>query len=340
MPSVPAWRTNPTMLRLFGPGCSPSPIDAGDASDAGASAEKAVWIDLLEPTKAEEALAEKLIGTNVPTREEMLEIEPSSRLYEKDGVIFMTMSVLFGVDEGRPSTDPISFILTDKRLVTVRYIDPKPLIVFAEHAYADSELTKDPLTVLIRLLDAIIDRLADELEHAGRELEAISSHVFERQARTQRRSPELRYEALMLRIGEVQRLLARARESSVGGGRMLGFLDACAIMSGREAQSKHVQSLIADARALDDHSDFLAENLNFLLDASLGMITLEQNLVMKIFSIVAVVLMPPTLIAGIYGMNFKHMPELRWLYGYPMGLAIMLASAILPYWFARRKGWL
>ena len=117
-------------------------------------------------------------------------------------------------------------------------------------------------------------------------------------------------------------------------------LAACDLMTKHDSQSRHLESLIADARALDDHSDFLAENLNFLLDASLGMITLEQNFVMKVFSVVAVVLMPPTLIAGIYGMNFKHMPELSWLYGYPMGLAIMLASAILPFWFARRRGWL
>ena len=305
-----------------------------------AGASKAVWIDLLEPTREEEKVAEKLIGTNIPTREEMLEIEPSSRLYEKDGVVFMTMSVLYGIEQDRPSTDPISFILTDKHLVTVRYIDPKPLIVFAEHAYAEEELTQDPITVLIRLLDAIVDRLADELENAGRELEAISNQVFERRSGPDHRNSEVRYEALMLRIGKVQRLLARARESSVGTGRMLGFLAACDLMRAHDSQSRHLESLIADARALDDHSDFLAENLNFLLDASLGMITLEQNFVMKVFSIVAVVLMPPTLVAGIYGMNFKYMPELPHAWGYPWALVLMLLSSVLPYWFARRKGWL
>jgi len=252
----------------------------------------------------------------------------------------MTMSVLYGIDQGRPSTDPISFILTERHLVTVRYIDPRPFVIFAQHAYAEHQLTSDPATVMIRLLDSIVDRLADELENAGRELEAISNHIFERRARHERRNPELRYEALMLRIGEVQRLLSRARLSSVSTSRMLGFLGATERMRNQTGHSRHLESMIADARALDDHSDFLAENLNFLLDASLGMISLEQNFVMKIFSVVAVVLMPPTLIAGIYGMNFEHMPELKWLYGYPFAMVIILLTAIVPYWFARRRGWL
>jgi magnesium transporter len=324
------------MLRLFGPGCPATPVDAL-AFDC---ADQAVWVDLLEPTKEEEKLVERLIGTNVPTREEMLEIEPSSRLYEKNGVVFMTMSVLYGLDRGRPSTDPISFILTDKRLVTVRYIEPKPFLVFADHAYADPELTTDPLTVLVRLLDAVVDRIADELEEAGRNISTISSQVFERRLRSERRNPELRYEALMIRIGEVQRLLARLRESSVSSSRMLGFLGSLDLMGDRDSERRHVRSLVADARALDDHSDFLAENLNFLLDASLGMIALEQNFVMKVLSVVAVVLMPPTLIAGIYGMNFRHMPELPHVWGYPWALVLMFLSAVLPYWFARRKGWL
>ena len=325
------------MLRLFGPDCPSKPVNA---HQAGADLSKAIWVDLLEPTREEEALAEKIIGTNIPTRVEMMEIEPSSRLYVKDGVVFMTMSVIYGVKDGTPGTDPISFMLTETHLVTVRYIDPTPFIVFADHAYADPELTLDALTVLMRLLDAIVDRLADELEEAGRELEIISTQIFDRGPRPGRRNPERRYEALMVRIGRVQRLLARLRESSVSTSRMLGFLGSLDMLGERGSDRRHVRSLVADARALDDHSDFLAENLNFLLDASLGMIALEQNFVMKVFSIVAVVLMPPTLVAGIYGMNFKHMPELPHVWGYPWALLLMLASAVLPFWFARRRGWL
>jgi len=325
------------MLHLHGPGCFPASTGAADEAEA---LSRATWIDLFEPTRAEEALIEQLIGTNVPTREEMMEIEPSSRLFETDGAAIMTMSVLYGVHGSRPATDPISFILTERQLITVRYVNPAPLVAFSEHCRVEPELVKDSLTVFTRLLEAIVDRLADEFENAGRELEAISSHIFERKTRRERRNPELHYEALMLRIGAVGRLINRARESSVSTGRVLSFLSAMERVRAQRNEKRHLQGITEDLRALEDHSNFLAENLNFLLDASLGMITLEQNRVMKIFSVVAVVLMPPTLIAGIYGMNFRHMPELGWQLGYPFALALVLVSAIVPYWLARRSGWL
>ena len=325
------------MLRLYGPDIAPTTARPGEPCD---EIGRASWIDLLEPSREEEEMVERLIGTNVPTRAEMLEIEPSSRLYETKGAAFMTMSVLYGVHGHKPATDPISFILTDKQLITVRYVDPAPFVAFADHGSMDRTLLKDGLTVLTRLLEAIVDRLADEFEDAGRELEAISNQIFERKTRRERRKPELHYEALMLRIGAVGRLIARARESSVSTGRMLSFLSVLERVADQPTERRHVHSITEDLRALDDHSNFLAENLNFLLDASLGMIALEQNRVMKIFSVVAVVLMPPTLIAGIYGMNFKHMPELEWLVGYPLALGLILASAIIPYWLARRSGWL
>lgn len=325
------------MLRVFGPSCPPAPIDAGQCAALPAAA---VWIDLLEPTEEEERLAEAVLGANIPTRDEMVEIEPSSRLYEKGGVMFLTMGVLFGVDEKEPSSDPISFIISDQHLVTVRYIDPKPFVVFGDHAYADPSLTVSPLGTLMRLLDAIIDRLADELENSGREIEKVSGHVFQRQRSGSDRISTDRLEALIMRIGSVQRLLSRVRETGVGAIRLLTFLDSCDRVRADEGAHRHVQSLVADAQALADHSTFLADNLTFLLDASLGLIGIEQNVVMKIFSIVAVVLMPPTLVAGIYGMNFEHMPELKWDIGYPMAVVIMLLSAIIPYLLARRRGWL
>jgi len=323
------------MLRCFGPGCSPTPI-----ADEGAVPPGAVWIDLLEPTKAEEQMAEKLLGTNIPTRDELVEIEPSSRLFERNGVIFMTMSVLHGIVEGRPSSDAVAFILSKNHLVTLRYIDPKPFVLFAEHVYAEPDLATDAVTTLLRLLDTIVDRLADEIEDAGRSMDKVSAQVFRRRHASTDRLSTVRLEALIMRIGEFQRLLSRLRETSVSTMRLLTFLDSVDRVRDEPARHHHVESLIADAAALNDQSDFLGDNLTFLLDASLGLIAVEQNIVMKLFSVFAVIFMPPTLVAGIYGMNFEHMPELKWLYGYPFGLTLMLASAVIPYLIARRRGWL
>ncbi len=325
------------MLRLFGPSCSPAPIDL---SAKAAIPESAVWIDLLNPSPEEEKLAEKLIGQNIPTRTEMLEIEPSSRLYERDDATVMTMSVLYGNGTEAPAVDPVSFILTDRHLVTLRYVDPAPFIAFADHAYGDPDKVETPLDALIGLMDAVIDRLADRLEEVAEELDHISQQIFRHDTRASRRSPEVRYEVLMLRLGAAQRILAKTREASVSASRLLGYLSSTDRIMTDTADARHLKSLAGDAKAINDHSNFVGDNLTFLLDASLGMIGLQQNLVMKIFSVVAVVLMPPTLIAGIYGMNFEHMPELRSIYGYPIALVAMLASAIVPYWIARRKGWL
>ena len=162
------------------------------------------WIDLLNPTREEERLAEKALGQNIPTREEMVEIEPSSRLYERHGALFMTASVVHGVTDGKPDTDPVSFILTDKLLVTVRYVDPKPFVAFFSHLCSEPEIAPDPLSVLVRLLDAIIDRLADELEATARSIETVSAPCLrasdKEDSKTDR--PENRLEAILLRIGE------------------------------------------------------------------------------------------------------------------------------------------
>ena len=325
------------MLRVFGPQCSAVPVDAGKLD---ALPEGAIWIDLFEPSREEEALAEKLVGTNIPTREELAEIEPSSRLYQKRGITHLTMSVLYGIVDGHPGSDPIGFILTDKHIVSVRYIDPKPFIIFAENVYAEPDIAADARTLFVRLLDAIVDRLADEFENAGKDVETISRLIFDHHGHRSRRNPELRLEALLMRIGKAQQLLAKLRETSVSTTRLLTFLLSTDLIDEDADNRRHVVSLIADTKALSDHSNFVGDNLTFLLDASLGLISLEQNMVMKLFSVFAVVFMPPTLIAGVYGMNFDHMPELKWLAGYPLALGLILASAIIPLWIARRRGWL
>ena len=253
----------------------------------------------------------------------------------------MTATIVDGFDAGDPKGDPIGFILTDKILVTVRYVDPTPFVVFAEHLYAEPDLATDAVAILVRLLDTIVDRLADQLEATSGEIESVSGHIFDKRstARRGQAKTDKRLERLLMRLGKVQQMLAEVRQSAVTVGRLLGFLRETKLLNETD-QAAHVRSLQDDIRGLLDHSNFMADNLTFLLDASLGLINLEQNYVMKLFSVFAVVLMPPTLVAGVYGMNFEHMPELEWVMGYPLALILILISAVVPYWLARRSGWL
>jgi magnesium transporter len=325
------------MLRTYGPGCDGNFIEA----KAEKIPDTATWVDLDEPTSDEEALVERCIRMDVPTQSEMAEIEPSSRLYERDAALYMTVSVLFGVQDGEPSTTPISFVLTDNRLVTVRYATPKPLRAFSEHARRDPELVRNAPTALVRMLDAIIDRLADELEVVSSDMEQISGHIFHKDM-DERRIPAARLTALLTRIGRAQTLLAKIRYSAVSTIRMLSFLSGANRFheEGKSDVRHHLTSLSSDVTSLSEHASFLSDNLQFLLDASLGLISIEQNAAMKLFSWAAVVFLPPTLIAGIFGMNFHYMPELNWHYGYPISLALMLASAIGPYLYFKKRGWI
>jgi magnesium transporter len=326
------------MLRTYGPGC--------DGSIIAAHAEKipdgATWIDLEEPTHEEERLVERCVGLNVPTQEEMAEIEPSSRLYENNGALYMTVSVLRGVEDGGvPASTPIGFVLTDNRLVTIRYATPKPIRKFEEHVRREPELVSNAQHALVGLLDSIIDRLADELEKIGAEIEHLSSIVFQRNV-DDRRIPADKLTKLLTSIGQVQTLLAKVRYTAVSMSRMLSFLNGSKRLheTGFEDFRHHLASLTTDVTSLGEHATFQSDNLQFLLDASLGLISIEQNAAMKLFSWAAIIFLPPTLIAGIYGMNFHHMPELNWVFGYPMALMLIVISAVAPYFYFKWRRWI
>jgi magnesium transporter len=325
------------MLRAYGPGCEGEIIDPKLARIP----DDATWIDLEEPTKEEEKLVERCIGVNVPTQAEMAEIEPSSRLYEKNGALYMTVSALRGLEERHPTTTPLGFVLAGNRLVTIRYASPKPVRTFENHARRDLELVKNGPTALVRLLDAIIDRLADEIEQVSARMEELSEEIFQEQ-QDQRRIPAEKLTALLTSIGRTQTLLTKIRYSAVSTLRMLSFFGGSNLVHDeKQAELRHhLVSLTSDVTSLSEHASFLSDNLTFLLDASLGLISIEQNAAMKLFSWAAVVFLPPTLIAGIFGMNFHYMPELSWRYGYPLSLVLMLATAVGPYLYFKKRGWI
>ncbi len=324
------------MLRIF------SATGNRVLADGEALPAEAVWIDLLNPTADEEALVETALGFGVPTADDMAEIETSSRLYLENGAIVMTVTLATGIITETPETCAVSFVLGRKHLVTVRYHEVRSFDRFAGQASRTPELCGGPALALMALIDTIVDRLADGIEHVGREVDAISRAAFRRadikeRGRQQRRS-NLALQALLSRLGGAQDALSKARESSVSLARALSFLQfAAAKEAGLSAQ---IKTQLRDLASLSDQTNFIGSNLTFLLDATLGLISIEQNAVFKIFSVASIVFLPPTLVAGIYGMNFAHMPELQWPWGYPMALAIMLAAAILPYALFRWRGWL
>ena len=299
-----------------------------------------IWIDLFEPTPVEDRYVEAAVGASVPTREEMVEIEPSSRLYVEGAGRYMTASLICNVDSAEPHLSAVTFILTPKVLVTVRYDQPKPFDLFAARACKaqGSQTLSTPDGVLLGLFDAVIDRVADILELVGAEVDQLSGVIFRRVGAQAYRKP---YTDLLKQIGRKGDLNSKARESLVTLQRVLLYL--AAEIEGRKP-SKEVQKQLKpmqrDVSSLTEHANFLNDKITFLLDAMLGMVGLAQNDIVKLFSVMAVVFLPPTLVASIYGMNFENMPELKWAHGYPMALALMLLSAVVPYLFFKWRRWL
>jgi magnesium transporter len=299
--------------------------------------ESAIWIDLVNPTPGEDKIVEALVGIAVPTREEMQEIELSSRLYVENGARYMIATLMCQSDTPIPKTTPVTFILAGHRLITVRYDEPKPFAIARHKLTRYCPQTATGESVFIDLLDAVVDRCADILERVGVEIDQVSHNIFERD---RSRTPKF-YTVILQTIGRKGELASKVRESLVSIGRLLIFVaNEAEGMRWAKDQRAQLKSMQRDAQSLSDHAAYLTNNITFLLDALLGVVTIEQNNIIKIFSVAAVAFMPPTLIASIYGMNFKHMPELDWVVGYPFALFLMLVAALLPYVYFKWRKWL
>ena len=306
-------------------------------ADPVASFDRVVWIDLVHPTPEDEALVERLVGVNVPTRDDMQEIEMSSRTYDEAGVLFLTAPVLATSKTEKTVSGPISFVLAGNRLVTVRYLEPHSFVRFAETAARQVPGCSTGQAVLIGLLEAIVDRLADILEGQGRTQAAISQSVF---VQKRRMKADVKLSDVLLQIGAAEDLNGMAGESLAAMQRLSGFLTARAEPKGKAQDKVRLKTLLRDIASLQDYAGAQKQKLTFLLDATLGMINIQQSDIIKVFSVVAFVFLPPTLIASIYGMNFAYMPELGWHWGYPAAIGAMVLSAILPYLYFKRKGWM
>jgi magnesium transporter len=301
--------------------------------------EQTAWIDLLNPTPEEEVEVERALKFDVPTREEQQEIEASSRLYQEDGAYFMTATLLYQPEQGEPRVTPVTFILAGQRLVTVRYAQPRAFAIYVARCNRAETDLKSGAAVLIGLLETIVDRLADFIERIQAEVEGLSHSIFE--IRGGAASRQRRFDVMLRAIGHEGEITSKARESAHSLGRLLTFL-VHATNERKEVKplQARVRTAARDVNSLTDHVTYLSGKIIFLLDATLGMINIQQNDIIKIFSVAAVVFLPPTLIASIYGMNFDFMPELKWLVGYPFALILMVLSGVLPYLYFKRRGWM
>jgi len=308
-------------------------------SSATALAE-ALWIDLLEPTVEEEHAVEVALGIDVPTREEMREIESSNRLYEEDGAIYMTTTIVTKLDTDLPQNTQVTFILKNGRLVTNRYTDPLPFRRYPGYAERHASTCNTNTAVLAGLVEAIINRIADVIERVGSDLDSISVDVFTRRGSGRRRLRQRDFRAVLERVGQSGEVIAKTRESLVSLGRLLAFVQqSTAVVFTNEVRSR-LRTASRDIVAMSDHASFLGNNVSFILDATLGMINIDQNNILKIFSVVTVFLLPPSVIGAVYGMNFDHIPWAHEAWGFQAALGLMALSAVVPYLLFKRRGWL
>lgn len=294
-------------------------------------------IDLFDPTASEREVVRHILGMTPPTKAEMAEIEASSRLYHEEGAMVMTAGVVVYAESDRPLVTPVTFILKNDCLATLRHHDPQPFRTFVPRL--ERSATASGLSILLGLLEAIVDRTADILERSTADLDEVTAEVFSNGGSNPLKKRDLT--AVLKRIGQVGDRVSKLHESMNGMGRLMMFL-VQALEAGKPGKDTktRLKTLQRDIKSLTDQDGFLTARISFLLDATLGLISIEQNAIIKIFSVAATAFLPPTLIASIYGMNFHHMPELDWNLGYPLAIFLMILSAVLPLWYFRRKGWL
>lgn len=304
----------------------------------------ALWIDLVHPNSEEDKRVERLTGVAIPTREDMGEIEESSRFYTENGALYLIAPLIHAADTDKPGVSPVSFILHGKLLISVRYAEPRSFSNYAARAgKAGSGLVNarcDGLFILLGIIESATDRIADILETVAKELDESSSGMF---GRTTRRNAmtNARFKALLTRIGGQGEFLSKVRESLAGLDRMCAYLAANnKVATANKDVRAWIKSIDRDVLSLEHHVDFLSNRITFLMDTMVGLISVEQNAIIKIFSVAAVAFMPPTLVASIYGMNFHHMPEIPQPWGYPVALGAMVLSAVLPLVYFRWRGWL
>jgi magnesium transporter len=316
------------------------PDDSVRTSSSSGLPQDVIWIDLLSPTHEETLFVESRTRVHVPSMASLSEIESSSRLVVHDEVIYLSVPAVALGDTAEAYLSPVGFILTEGVFITVRFAPLSTFDAVAEQIKQDDKL-RSATAVFTALLEAFVDRAADVLERLGGEVDQVSKSVFRgdpsRPKHIVRSNNALR--RALTAVGTTGDRLALARDSLLGVGRVSPFVLSLRkdwIVPEFEAR---LEAVTKDIASLNDYEGHLSNKVQFLLDAIMGFITIQQNDLFKILTIVSVVGIPPTVVAGIYGMNFKYMPELNWSWGYLFGLTMIVLSAAIPLAWFKWRGW-
>ncbi len=306
---------------------------APDPSENGAA-----WLDLLNPTDAERDAAHRITGLRIPLREEVAEIESSSRLYREGEAIYLSMPYSFLAADGHSESTPMGFVLSKRHMLTIRFVSLPAVESFAEHHGHDGPAGS--AATFVGLAEAIVDRVADVLERVAADLTALSKAVFSDAPSRSQRQADRDLRSLLNQVGRNGDTLGNLRDSVLGLGRIAAYtLQSCDGWLPPELKARLV-TLKADVGSLNDYDQQLSNKVSFLLDAVLGFINIEQNNTVKVLTIASAVGIPPTFVVGLYGMNFKNMPEYDWAHGYAFGWAMILVSIIVPIIFLRWRGFI
>ena len=290
-----------------------------------------VWVDLEDPSPEEKSWIAVKFGLVIPADIIDDDLEESARFYEEDGAIHIRSDFLIDDDE-TPRNVRVAFILHDNVLFSIHKEDLPVFRLLRMRARRIPALIEDAKDVLLKLYDADAEYSADTLEGIYDDLEKVSRRVLKDEVHDQAAG-----EALAA-IARQEDLNGRIRRNVMDTRRAVSFMMRARMLNAD--QFEEARQILRDIDSLDSHTAFLFDKINFLMDATVGFININQNKIIKIFSVASVALLPPTLIASIYGMNFQYMPELSQKWGYPLALCLMLLSIVTPFWFFRRKGWL
>jgi magnesium transporter len=292
-----------------------------------------VWVDLTDPSDEERDWVSSIFGVTLPDEDEVKDIEASARYYEADnGDLHLRSDFLLEEDEGESRVVTVAFILARNMLFSMHNDDLPVFRLVRMRARSRPGSIGDFKDVLLDLYSTDVEYSADALEGIYQNLEEVSRSVLQKDISDQDAAASLNA------MAREEDLNGRIRRNMMDTRRAVSFLMRGRLLS--SDQFDDARQILRDIESLDGHTAFLFDKINFLMDATVGFININQNKIIKIFSVASVAFLPPTLIASIYGMNFRVLPELDWSFGYPFAIALMIASAVTPFWYFRRRGWL